>query len=83
MLKLMKRGAVIVDVAIDQGGCFETSRPTTHANPTYEVEGVITTAWPTCRARAADLQSRAQQRTCPSDWRWAAMAFTPSWTTRI
>jgi alanine dehydrogenase len=41
MLKRMKRGAVIVDVAIDQGGCFETSRPTTHANPTYEVEGVI------------------------------------------
>ncbi len=41
MLKSMKRGAVIVDVAIDQGGCFETSHATTHANPTYEVEGVI------------------------------------------
>jgi alanine dehydrogenase len=41
MLKGMKRGAVIVDVAIDQGGCFETSRPTTHMEPTYEVEGVI------------------------------------------
>jgi alanine dehydrogenase len=41
MLKTMKRGAVLVDVAIDQGGCFETSKPTTHANPTYEVEGVI------------------------------------------
>ena len=41
MLKSMKRGAVIVDVAIDQGGCFETSKATTHANPTYEVEGVI------------------------------------------
>jgi alanine dehydrogenase len=41
MLKTMKKGAVIVDVAIDQGGCFETSRPTTHANPVYEVEGVI------------------------------------------
>jgi alanine dehydrogenase len=39
-LKLMKRGAVLVDVSIDQGGCFETSRPTTHTNPTYEVEGV-------------------------------------------
>src|SRR5215203_227339 len=39
-LKLMKPGAVIVDVSIDQGGCFETSRPTTHTNPTYEVEGV-------------------------------------------
>jgi alanine dehydrogenase len=41
MLKSMKRGAVIVDVAIDQGGCFETSRPTTHDNPTYEVDGII------------------------------------------
>jgi alanine dehydrogenase len=41
MLKRMKRGAVVVDVAIDQGGCFETSRPTTHANPTYEVDGII------------------------------------------
>jgi alanine dehydrogenase len=39
-LKLMKRGAVLVDVSIDQGGCFETSRPTTHSDPTYEVDGV-------------------------------------------
>lgn len=37
----MKRGAVLVDVAIDQGGCFATSRPTTHADPTYMVDGVI------------------------------------------
>jgi alanine dehydrogenase len=41
MLKEMKRGAVLVDVSIDQGGCFETSRPTTHDNPTFEVDGVI------------------------------------------
>jgi len=41
MLKLMKRGSVIVDVAIDQGGCVETSKPTTHANPTYIVEDVV------------------------------------------
>jgi alanine dehydrogenase len=41
MLKSMKPGAVIVDVAIDQGGCFETSHATTHDNPTYEVDGVI------------------------------------------
>ena len=41
MLKDMKRGAVLVDVAIDQGGCFETSKPTTHANPTFEVDGII------------------------------------------
>lgn len=40
-LKLMKPGAVLVDVAIDQGGCFETSRPTTHDDPTFEVDGVI------------------------------------------
>ncbi len=41
MLKFMKRGAVIVDVAIDQGGCFETSRPTTHTEPVFEIDGVI------------------------------------------
>jgi len=40
-LKLMKPGAVIVDVAIDQGGCIETSRPTTHSNPTYIVDDVL------------------------------------------
>jgi alanine dehydrogenase len=39
-LALMKRHAVLVDVSIDQGGCFETSRPTTHSDPTYEVDGV-------------------------------------------
>ncbi|HET7594163.1 MAG TPA: alanine dehydrogenase [Stellaceae bacterium] len=41
MVRAMKRGAVMVDIAIDQGGCFETSRPTTHADPTYVEEGVI------------------------------------------
>ena len=41
MLSGMKKGAVLVDVAIDQGGCFETSHATTHADPTYEVDGVI------------------------------------------
>jgi alanine dehydrogenase len=39
-LKLMKRHAVLVDVSIDQGGCFETSRPTTHSDPTFEEEGI-------------------------------------------
>ncbi|MEA2454017.1 MAG: alanine dehydrogenase [Thermoleophilaceae bacterium] len=39
-LKLMKKRAVLVDVSIDQGGCFETSRPTTHSDPVYEVDGV-------------------------------------------
>jgi alanine dehydrogenase len=41
MLKTMKKGAVLVDVAIDQGGCFETSKATTHSEPTYVVEGVV------------------------------------------
>jgi len=41
MIKLMPQGSVVVDVAIDQGGCFETSRPTSHDNPTYVEEGVI------------------------------------------
>ncbi|MFA7384033.1 MAG: alanine dehydrogenase [Desulfurivibrionaceae bacterium] len=41
MLSLMQKGAVIVDVAIDQGGCAETSRPTTHADPVYEVDGIL------------------------------------------
>jgi alanine dehydrogenase len=39
-LSVMKRQAVLVDVSIDQGGCFETSRPTTHSDPTYEVDGI-------------------------------------------
>jgi alanine dehydrogenase len=41
MLKTMKKGAVLVDVAIDQGGCFETSKATTHSDPTFTVEGVV------------------------------------------
>ena len=41
MVSKMKKGAVIVDVAIDQGGCIETAKPTTHSNPSYEVNGVV------------------------------------------
>ena len=41
MLGLMKPGSVLVDVAIDQGGCFETSHPTTHADPVYTVDGIV------------------------------------------
>jgi alanine dehydrogenase len=41
MIKKMKSGSVVVDVAIDQGGCFETSKPTTHADPTFVVDGVL------------------------------------------
>ena len=40
-LSTMKPGSVLVDVAIDQGGCFETSKPTTHAEPTYEIDGIV------------------------------------------
>ncbi len=56
MVKRMRRGAVMVDVAIDQGGCFETSRPTTHADPTYIVDGVVhycVTNMPGAMARTA------------------------------
>jgi len=41
MLKLMKKGSVIVDVAVDQGGCIETIKPTTHSDPTYVINGVV------------------------------------------
>jgi alanine dehydrogenase len=41
MLGSMKPGAVLVDVSIDQGGCFETSHPTTHSDPVYEVDGIV------------------------------------------
>jgi alanine dehydrogenase len=41
MIKTMEQGAVLVDIAIDQGGCFETSRPTSHAEPTYVVDGIV------------------------------------------
>ena len=41
MLRLMEPGTVLVDVAIDQGGCFETSHPTTHSEPVYTVDGII------------------------------------------
>jgi alanine dehydrogenase len=41
MLKLIQPGTVMADVAIDQGGCFETSHPTTHTDPVYDIDGVI------------------------------------------
>jgi alanine dehydrogenase len=41
MVRDMKRGSVLVDISIDQGGCSQTSRPTTHAQPTYVVDGVV------------------------------------------
>jgi alanine dehydrogenase len=59
MIKSMKDGAVIVDVAIDQGGCFETSKPTSHSNPTYIVDGVIHYCVTNMPAAAAKTASRA------------------------
>ena len=41
MLKLMRPGTVVVDVAVDQGGCIETCKPTTHENPTYTIDGIL------------------------------------------
>jgi len=41
MLQYMQKGTVICDVAVDQGGCFETTKPTTHAEPTYLVDGIV------------------------------------------
>jgi alanine dehydrogenase len=58
MVKEMRPGSVLVDVAIDQGGCFETSRPTTHAEPTYVVDEVMhycVTNMPGAVARTATL----------------------------
>jgi len=58
----MKKGAVLVDIAIDQGGCFEDSRPTTHADPTYPVHDTVFTAWQHARRGSAHLPPRADQR---------------------
>ena len=58
MLKKMTPGTVMMDVAIDQGGCFETSHPTTHRNPIYQVEGIVhycVTNMPGACARTATL----------------------------
>ena len=63
----MKPGSVMVDVAIDQGGCFETSRPTTHADPTYIVDGVVhycVANMPGAVARTSP--SRSTTPRCPS-----------------
>jgi alanine dehydrogenase len=58
MIKQMKKGSVIVDIAIDQGGCFETSKPTTHQNPVFQLDGVshyCVTNMPSAVARTATL----------------------------
>ncbi len=63
MLALLRPGAVLVDVAIDQGGCFETSRPTTHDQPVYEVDGIAPLLrGQHARRRAPDLDPGPDQR---------------------
>ena len=67
----MRPRSVLVDVSIDQGGCFETSRPTTHDAPTYEVDGVI--HYCVANMPGAVPRPRATRSTtppCPSGWRW-------------
>ena len=55
----MKPGSVLVDIAVDQGGCFEDSRPTTHADPTFRCTTRCSTAWPTCPARCRNTSTYA------------------------
>jgi len=62
-LSLMKQRAVLVDVSIDQGGCFETSKPTTHSDPVYEVDGITHYCGTNmARRRAGHVDLRADQR---------------------
>ena len=61
-LKLMKPNAVLVDVAIDQGGCFETSKPTNHADPTFEVDSITHYASRTCPAPCRSRPPTRDQR---------------------
>jgi alanine dehydrogenase len=75
MLGAMKPGAVIVDVAIDQGGCFETSRPTTHADPTFSWTASSITAFPTCPALSlARPPTPSMRQPCPMCWPWPTRA---------
>ena len=75
-LSRMKPGAVLVDVAIDQGGCFETSKATTHDDPIYEVDGIIhyCVANMPGAGRAGPRPSRSPTRPCHSCWRWPTRA---------
>ena len=72
MVRTMRAGSVIVDVSVDQGGCVETTRPTTHSDPVYEVDGVIHyCVAPTCPARCRARRPRPSA-TSPylTWWRW-------------
>jgi alanine dehydrogenase len=59
MVREMKEGAIIIDISIDQGGCFETSRPTTHKNPVYKVHGVTHYCVPNIPSRVPHTASQA------------------------
>src|SRR5207302_1431362 len=72
-LKLMKPGSVIVDVAVDQGGCIETSRPTTHENPVYVVDGMIHYAVGNMPGGGAGTLERAGRLGTAAGW-WIAIA---------
>lgn len=83
MLKSMQKGSVLVDIAIDQGGCFESSKPTTHENPIYEVDGIVhyavtnmpgavpqTSTWALTNATLADtlqLANKGWKQACKDD----------------
>lgn len=81
MLALCKKGAILIDVSIDQGGCIETSRPTTHENPVFEVDGVlhycvanIPGNYPVTSTQAlANATIRYAKRIADAGWREAVM----------
>ena len=80
----MKRGAVLVDVWIDQGGCFETSRPTTHANPTFEVDGIMHYCVANMPGAVPVTSAQAlNNATLPFVIGWPTRAWPPSMTTHI
>jgi alanine dehydrogenase len=71
MLSLMKKGPVIVDVAIDQGGCLETSRPTYHSAPVFKVDGILHYCVAICRALCPGPQpGPSPMPPCPIVWPW-------------
>ena len=66
-------GGLLVDIAIDQGGCFEDSRfPTTHADPTFEVHDSVFYCRPTCPAHPPHVHLRARRHASPRRWSWRA-----------
>jgi alanine dehydrogenase len=75
MVQTMKSGAVLVDIAIDQGGCFETSHPTSHSSPTYVVDGIVhycVANMPAAVSRTATFA--LNNVTCPLRSRWRTKA---------